>query len=439
MISVMAAAILPVTSHVTAESGMHEKIDLERFILHETCIECHEQTGAQWENSMHNLAHEDPVYNSIAHTLRKGLKNAGEIKEAESCVKCHTPIGFVSGFPTKLSDNLSKTPEIATRGIQCDYCHCAVDITHMYNNGLVIEPGYGEDDPGTKHGPFDDCEPDYHEAEFSKMHTQSKICGTCHDVKHVVFGTPLETTYSEWEKSPYNTDDPKKRITCQGCHMFQRPGIPATGSTPRPANPGSITEDSSPRPHIFTHYFVGANTMVPSLKSDSEKVEMARQRLKHAASISIDTSKADKGKLIVKISNTGAGHSIPTGVADLRQVWLEVIVKNKKGRVEFSSGIPDKNNMLPKGTAVFRTVFADGNGNQVINIAKAKKIMEDTRIKAGQTVMREFSLGFVPGKGYSVSARLLYTGISQQVLNLTEKYKNKYMPAIEMAKASTGI
>ena len=215
-----------------------DKIDIEQFISPETCGGCHAEIFEQWENSMHNLAHKDPVYSRVSQFLRKGLINEGEIQEAESCVKCHTPVGHLTGFPEKLSDDLSKTPEIATKGIQCDYCHSVETVKRMYNNGLVLKPGQGEDDPGIKYGPFDDAEPDFHEALYSKLHTQSQICGTCHNVKHVSFGTDLETTYTEWQNSPYNSKDPAKRIECQGCHMYQRPGIPSTGSTPRPENPG---------------------------------------------------------------------------------------------------------------------------------------------------------------------------------------------------------
>ncbi|MCK5162808.1 MAG: cytochrome c554 family protein, partial [Desulfobacula sp.] len=225
-------------------ASSEDKIHIDQFISPDTCSGCHSEIFEQWENSMHSLAHKDPVYFKVARFLRKGLTDEGQIKEAESCVKCHTPIGYLTGFPKKLSDDLSKTAEIATQAIQCDYCHSAVTVKQMYNNGLVLKPGQGEDDPGIKYGPFDDAAPDFHEAQYSKLHTESEICGTCHDVKHVVFGTDLETTYTEWKNSPYNSKDPQKKITCQGCHMYQRPGIPATGSTPRPENPGAATDYS---------------------------------------------------------------------------------------------------------------------------------------------------------------------------------------------------
>ncbi len=49
------------------------------------------------------------------------------------------------------------------------------------------------------------------------------------------------------------------------------PGIPATGSTKRPENPGAATDLSDERPHIFTHYFVGANSVVPAQFGDNGK------------------------------------------------------------------------------------------------------------------------------------------------------------------------
>ena len=111
-----------------ALSGPSQTFDLDRFIDPDTCSGCHYEKFEQWSNSMHNLSHKDPVYIRVALFLRQGLTDQGEIDEAESCVKCHTPVGVITGFPEKLSDDLSKTPEIATRGIQCDYCHSAVNL-----------------------------------------------------------------------------------------------------------------------------------------------------------------------------------------------------------------------------------------------------------------------------------------------------------------------
>ena len=418
--------VLPVDVPPTEQA-----FELDQFIDAETCGGCHDEIMAQWQDSMHNLSHKDPVYLKVAKFFRKGLTDAGEIQEAESCVKCHTPVGFVTGFPKKLSQDLSKTKEIPAQGIQCDYCHTAVNISKMHNNGLVLSPGQGEDDPGIKHGPFDDSEPEFHDAAFSKLHTDSKICGTCHNVKHVAFGTDLETTYTEWENSAYNSPDPEKHVSCQGCHMYQRPGVPATGSTPRPENPGSATADAKSRPHIFTHYFVGANSGIPGMFTGKEKSAMAVERLTHAADISLAMEGENTVRVVV--TNSGAGHSLPTGVADLRQVWVEVTMADSDGKTVFQTGIPDKNNELPENTVMFRIIFGDGSGNAIINVAKAKEILSDTRIPAGKSAANLFDLNTAPKPGYTLTARLLYRGMPQKILNQLAGPAIGPLPVVEMA------
>ena len=206
IIMIAFALLLPGSSCLAAE-----RYRLSQFISPETCGDCHSEIFSQWENSMHHIAEKDPIYLLLSKFLRIGLTDKDEIAEAESCVKCHVPVGVVTGYPEKVSDDKKKIPELAMHGIQCDYCHSATSATKMYNNGLILDPGNGEEEPGIKRGPFPDSVSDFHETDFSEFHTSSKICGTCHNVKHVVFGTKLETTYEEWEKGPYNSTDPQKK------------------------------------------------------------------------------------------------------------------------------------------------------------------------------------------------------------------------------------
>ena len=433
MLLLAAVIVLTCSPAVRAGQGA-QSFELDRFISPETCGGCHSEIFEQWTGSMHSLSHQDPVYTRAALFLRRGLTQEGEVKEAESCVKCHTPVGVVTGFPEKLSDDLGKTPELAAQGIQCDYCHAAVDLSRMYNNGMVLAPGHGEDDPGVKQGPFDDSEPDFHEAAYSKLHTDARICGTCHNVKHVAFGTDLETTYTEWENSPYNRPGTEAHVPCQGCHMFQRPEVPATGSTDRPLNPGAATDYSEERPHIFTHYFIGGNSGVTRASGHDDKAAMAEARLTHAATLSAALSQEEGKKVSVEVTNSGAGHSLPTGVGDLRQVWLELTLANADGSLAYASGLPDERHELPSGTVIFNTVFGDGQGNPVINIAKARQILSDTRIPAGQTAIRSFDLGQNPRPGQILTVRLLYRGMPQKILNLLPGEAAGPMPIVEMAR-----
>ncbi len=412
------------------------KLKIEQFISPETCGDCHGTIYNRWENSLHNQSHVDPVYNKVADCLRKNLTDANEIAEAESCVKCHTPIGNITGFPLKTSDDRSKSPEIAKKGIQCDYCHSATGATKPYNNGLIISPGNGEEDPGIKRGPFKDSESDFHETEYSSFHTRSDICGTCHDVRHVAYGTVLESTFTEWKTGPYNSKDPKKRVNCQDCHMYQRPGIPATGSTKRPANKGKAADNGPIREHIFTHYFVGGNVPVPTLAGDRVKGKMATERLQNAAELTVDTTMIAKGKLSVTVKNTGAGHYLPTGLADVRQMWLEIVITDSKGTTCFSSGVLNKNGYLPDGSKIYNTVFGDGKGQVVSNISKAKEVLKDSRIPPHQSVTEHFSFKPQKGKKPVVTVKLLYRSAPQQIVDTVFGKGKMTLPVIEMERVT---
>lgn len=417
-----------------AQEGVAHAHRIEQFISADSCGGCHADIYAQWENSTHHLSHKDPVYKSVSDFLRKGLSDPDEIKEAESCVKCHTPVGFITGYPTKSSDDRETIPELAQMGIQCDYCHSAITAEKMYNNGLILEPGNGEEDPGIKRGPFKDSASDYHGTAYSEFHTNSEICGSCHDVKHVVFETDLETTYTEWKNGPYYSKDPNKRTTCQGCHMYQRPGIPATGSTQRPENPGQAVDDGPDRKHIFTHYFVGANAYLPKLNGDLEKSKMAMLRLQNSAELAIDKKKLKQRKLVIEVKNTGAGHYLPTGLTDVRQMWLEIVVKDKKGKTVFASGIRDKNQYLPDDTIIYNTIFGDGKGNPVYNIAKAREILKDRRVPPKQSLFETIELPDKKLKGGRIKIKLLYRSASQKMLDTIAGKGKHPLPIVKMAQ-----
>ncbi|PKL37769.1 MAG: cytochrome c554 family protein [Spirochaetae bacterium HGW-Spirochaetae-1] len=421
---------------ITCAKKQH--FELSRFISAETCGGCHDTIYAQWKNSMHNQAHTDELYNAVAKYYLKGLSSKDEMAEAESCVKCHTPIGVVTGFPLKTSDDLNKAGDIPSEGIQCDYCHSATGADKPYNNGIVLDPGHGDADPGVKRGPFKDSESDYHKSAYSAFHEDAKICGNCHDVRHVVFGTKLETTYEEWQNSPFNSKDPAKRITCQGCHMYQRPGVPATGSTERPVNPGTASSGSRERPHIFTHYFVGGNSFLAH-NDDPGKMKLAEERLKNAAVLTIDDSAVKNGTVVFDIKNTGAGHYLPTGLTDTRQMWLEIIIRDASGKTLYESGRLNRDGYIPAGSFVYNTIFGDGKGNPVRNIAQAREILKDKRVPPGESLREIVKLPATASKNISIEVRLLYRLAAQELVDeILGKGKMK-LPVVTMAETKKSV
>jgi hypothetical protein len=303
----------------------------------------------------------------------------------------------------------------------------------VLNAAFKFDPGKGTSDPGTKRGPFKDAQSKWHASEYSEFHTSSRICGTCHNIKHVVFGTVLESTYEEWKKSPYNSPDPEKRVTCQGCHMYQRPGAPATGSTERPDNPGKAAYNGPDRAHIFTHYFVGGNTWLGTVHDAKEQVAMAEERLRHSATLRIKDVDRATGKLTIEVTNSGAGHDLPTGTTHIRQVWLQVIVTNRQGDVIFESGKPDSRGHLPESTILYHTVFGDGTGKKVMNLARAREILKDYRIAAGETKKETLLLPARLPDEIEVNVTLNYRLLPQTYLDSFMGERAPRLPIVPMA------
>ena len=79
----------------------------------------------------------------------------------------------------------------------------------------------------------------------------------------------------------------------------------------------------------------------------------------------LETSLTEEGRLNVRFKNTGAGHALPTGVADFRQVWLDVTVRDADGEVVLESGKMNAKGVVDPNARFFRKVFGDKYGEPV--------------------------------------------------------------------------
>jgi len=69
------------------------------------------------------------------------------------------------------------------------------------------------------------------------------------------------------------------------------------------------------------------------------KYDMAVARLKAAANLEL-TPVYRKGQLAeikVRVQNIRAGHNLPTSLANIRQMWLEMTATDEKGNIVMSS------------------------------------------------------------------------------------------------------
>jgi hypothetical protein len=332
-------------------------VTAEQFEPIVLCSGCHMDIYTQWKGSMHSNAWVDPVYRAALKLMSQYSKG----KIDNFCMGCHTPIGVVTREATPAGKNMS---DAAVQGVQCEVCHNTSRVTGIGNGAYVLTPQlHGRP---LKFGPYKDAASPIHDTAYSKLHTQSEFCSDCHDVTHPFNRVPVERTYTEWRDSSYAGNG----VQCQDCHM-------------KPA-PGRASPIAKPRDHVYTHYFSGANALVTSLLGDQVHASQGEEMLKSAATVQIMApatyNPAHANVVTVRVSNVGAGHKLPTGFPEGREIWLDFKVVDANNTEVYRLGAI-KNGRTEPGTRSFKVELGDKNGNVVdVNVLEADRILRDTRI-----------------------------------------------------------
>lgn len=310
----------------------------------DVCARCHPGIYQDWTKSMHRQ-YGNPAFQWAFEEASKDTQG----KVDGFCPRCHSPIAVLGGEKVA-PGRYKQLSEIAQKGVQCDFCHTleAVSPDWPGNGSYKVSPG------STKRGPLKDAVSPYHKTRYSALYDEAAFCGMCHNLSHPGTKLQLEATYSEWLNSQYA----EKGITCQDCHMPTSKGQAATKGPVREVN---------------SHKFVGGN--VRGAQRDT-----AIQILKDAATVELETpgDSVDYGSQITftaKVRNKGAGHYLPTGITELRQMWLEFRITDSAGRVVYSRD------------HMFNTVLEDANGvhDGTVPIWRATKVYSDTRIAPNTT------------------------------------------------------
>ena len=422
-----------------------KKVQVSQFIEPSVCGECHSEKYKQWSGSMHSKAFTDPLWRAATKLFIKEVSKEGELLEMKACVKCHTPLGFRSDLISSPKDDYDKLAALPAQGIFCNWCHNINEVKHIGDSGYEVEPGGGMDNPSTMLGPLKDAESDFHPTKYSELHTRSEFCGLCHNVSHAANKMPIEMTYEEWRNSPYNTGNPETTVNCQDCHMRQRPGIPATGKTARPDNPGKAADNGPDRPQIYTHYFVGGNAIVTKLLGSEVHSKMAVERLQNAADLEIikdgSYKKGVLSQVRIKVTNSGAGHYLPTGITEVRQMWLDVKITDAKGKTVFRSGEIDKNGSLDENAVLYHTKLGNEKGEPVLNPALADRVFYDYRIPPKGFVIEKYAFVIPPDavSPIRIETTLKYRSISQPLANSLLGKNAPEIPVIDMVSATEKI
>ena len=231
-----------------------QHFELSRFISPDTCGGCHDEVHGQWKNSMHNLSQVDAIYRAAAFHYLKGLTDADEIAEAESCVKCHTPIGFspVSEDRVGSATTRRRFGEIAKENT-VRFLPFRDGSVRDLQQPVKLDPGHGEADPAQARSFGLVRLP---QERVLRLHSSSEMCASAATCATWSSAPKLETTFEEWQKSAYNAPDAKKRVNCQNCRSASV-GVPATGS---PAAAGRARRPGRARRDLSTHTTSWART-----------------------------------------------------------------------------------------------------------------------------------------------------------------------------------
>lgn len=199
----------------------------------------------------------------VFEALRAEAEVAWGEAAADACVGCHQP------------------GHSADVGVGCVSCHAATGNTGERDGRLRVDT----DVPLA--GPTGAGDNGAHATRVTGFLTSPSLCGTCHEVTRPALLD--EPTLTEHLASDFATDG----VGCVDCHM----------------------PDGE-------HRFIGIDPVWGADPATRRRaVDDARALFADAVVLTVEIDGTDA---IVTIANVGAGHSVPTGAAFLRDVWLDV-------------------------------------------------------------------------------------------------------------------
>lgn len=443
---------------------------------------------------MHYAA-QSPVFNAFELTIRElseGLIGAdGELPNF--CSRCHSPPADRAGeLPADLVTpaRASMSP-VAGEGLSCDFCHTVEgpDLEGsllgdgIANLSLLFGPSL------VKKGPIGDAQAGMaHKTKESSYLSSSEFCGACHDVRlpkpDLRTGEPFqrfENLFTEWAGSAYafNVNKYGRVVSCQDCHMslypMTEPGI-------YPQTQIAIGSNLQERKHSL-HAFTAVSTPLiddaqfPRVDTDEidtwgfpmgqaqRRAQMLRAacELRLAVPSTVDRD-AEAFTVEVGVTNVGAGHRVPSGFSQERQVWLHIDVRDDLGLI-YESGYltdsihPETGEQTPDGilddedllkvhriidpvtfedhaepgpdadlvsfTNAFMKLEADGSWRDVINPLAADTIDNQRSLAPGIEKVARYQI--VPMRGLvgqlRVAVRLRYRALPPELLRaLAQRY-----------------
>ncbi len=340
------------------------------------CVNCHapgenlKATLPAW--STRDLRTRAPVRDLLSPATLEGI----------SCAACHSTVGPVGLHASRVRErrggyegNATWTSFLTGR-VFSSRPEDDRGLTGIANSGYRLDPSVLLG--GITDGALVHPEPP---PQVARYLASSEFCGACHDVR--LFGTDargalrgehfkrLRNAYSEWRAwADAESRAGRSAATCQDCHMSLYPGVCAPGGDGGggcPAGshfvaraPGekvrALVAPTSPEPTpVASHWFTGvdlpmsedlADEAVDDTTLDASGVPVGlRARrdllLTHTFRFALgETSRQGSAlRVPVAIENVGAGHRVPAGFSQEREVWVELRVTDARGATVYEVGV----------------------------------------------------------------------------------------------------
>jgi hypothetical protein len=141
----------------------------------------------------------------------------------------------------------------------------------------------------------------------------------------------------------------------------------------------------------------------------------------------------------IRVSNIGAGHKLPTGFPEGREMWIDFSVLDDNGKVLYRLGKIDSEGHLDRGTHIFKVTLGDSEGNKIeLELWKATRILYDTRIlpRGSADVRFEFQVPEDTTGTLSLNADLCYHSFPQPLVNYLLGSDAPKVPTVIMTSLS---
>lgn len=309
-------------------------VDAESLADVRQCGSCHQDALKQWSSSVHaHASFDNPWYRASVESLRENVS----FKSSRHCGGCHDPVLLLSGGMDRPIDPADR---LVNSGVSCLVCHSVRAPTSDGNASYTLST---EPVPIPVEGDAVSLARHRERLAADPLHTPA-LCASCHrgflgrhtGIDHHLSGMddPGAWRGSAFANTRSQTPEPVAAQSCVGCHM-------------RPEET-RFEEAAAKDGKIKSHRFAGSHTPFASQLGDARQLAALRDQLEHSIVLDVPVvfyngqqmasgalPAAVAGAQIaldVTLRNTSVGHSFPGGVKDMQDTWLELTVRDARGR-----------------------------------------------------------------------------------------------------------